>query len=339
METKGYLEMKKNGINPVEDTTNYIAKFLVTEKCNYKCKHCDQSELMKEEELTLEEISMITKLFLSIGIKRVKLGGGTYGEPLLRKDIINIIKTVKNSGIDKIGLATNGHGLSRNFVRDLSLAGLTWITISIPTLDKIKYKSFTGIELDDDLLNSIKESKSLNRYQINTVLMRDINDDSKSYKELINFAHSNGANIHFIELIKNNYKDDFFNQHYVTGDIIKAYLLSECYEYRYNKIMMTHHYYLPSGLVSVKQTNREHYACEFCNRFFVSSNGKIWFCNKNNVIGDIRNKNKSLINKGNLKNIIENRMNDNVRNAEMQRLAFGCLACCDGSGDDVNQIT
>lgn len=116
----------------------------VTDRCNLRCIYCmpEEGVLPKEhlEILSFEEIERLVRLFVSLGINKVRLTGG---EPLIRKNITALIlKLSKIDGTEDLSMTTNGILLSK-FARPLKGAGLKRINISLDTLKKERFKSIT----------------------------------------------------------------------------------------------------------------------------------------------------------------------------------------------------
>ena len=92
----------------------------VTDRCNFRCSYCmpkevfgdDYAFLPKQELLTFEEIQRLTRLFVSMGVKKIRLTGG---EPLLRRGLPELIKMIFSvEGVEDVGLTTNGLLLKRH---------------------------------------------------------------------------------------------------------------------------------------------------------------------------------------------------------------------------------
>ena len=113
---------------------NYL-RVSVTDRCDLRCVYCMKEKmnfLPKNEILTLEEIERLCDNFIEMGVKKIRLTGG---EPLVRKDIIKLIKNLnikkKNTCLDEITLTTNGTLLS-NYAKELKkmvLIGLMYLLI------------------------------------------------------------------------------------------------------------------------------------------------------------------------------------------------------------------
>ncbi|MBX5335072.1 radical SAM protein, partial [Rhodococcus fascians] len=86
----------------------------VTDRCNFRCDYCmpkeifgdDYTFLPKDELLTFEELTRISKIYAQLGVKKIRITGG---EPLLRRNLYKLIEQLNLiDGIEDIGLTTNG---------------------------------------------------------------------------------------------------------------------------------------------------------------------------------------------------------------------------------------
>ena len=180
---------------------DYI-RISITDRCNLRCVYCMPQEGIKlvqhNDILSYEEITRLCRLFVRIGISKVKITGG---EPLVRKDLHKLIKAIKEiEGIDNVTLTTNGI-LLEDQIDDLVEAGLDAINISIDTLKDDTYKALTRIGNVNKVLNGIYkclEYKNLN-IKINCVPIKGKNEDE--IIDLIEIAKSNDISIRFIEMM------------------------------------------------------------------------------------------------------------------------------------------
>src|SRR5688572_16373549 len=124
---------------PVKDL-----RISVTDRCNFRCTYCmplDEYEwINKKEILTFEEITRLATIFVAFGVEKVRLTGG---EPLVRKDLDQLVAKLSGiSGLKDLCLTTNGSLLAEQ-VEALSRAGLKRVNVSVDTLDPEKFKRMT----------------------------------------------------------------------------------------------------------------------------------------------------------------------------------------------------
>ncbi len=153
----------------------------IIDRCNLRCIYCMPEEGIKnllphDEILSYEEILKIIEIGVILGITRIRITGG---EPLLRKNVVHFIEKLSNiEGIKDIGMTTNGV-LLKKFAKDLFMAGLKRVNISLDSLDEQKFKTITRVGNLKDVLEGIEEAYrvGLEPVKINVVVMRGINDD------------------------------------------------------------------------------------------------------------------------------------------------------------------
>ncbi len=158
----------------------------VTDRCNFRCVYCMPEQgfpaTPKIEQLTADEIIRLVGIGASLGIRKVRLTGG---EPLLRKDLPDIVRQIAAMpGITDLSATTNG-ALLTEMARPLAEAGLTRINVSLDTLDPVKFVEIARRGSLQAVLDGIKAAQAagLHPIKINCVAMRGINDD-----EAANFA-------------------------------------------------------------------------------------------------------------------------------------------------------
>ena len=172
----------------------------VTENCNLKCIYCIDDNILntyKNDILTDDEIVKIATECASLGIKKICITGG---EPLVRKNIENLIYRLNNiKEIEEIYITTNGV-LLNDKIEILKENGLTGVNISLDSLNKDRFKKLTKFDKLKEVLLSIDKALELGlKVKINTVIVDDINKD-----EIIDFVKltkDKNIDIRFIELM------------------------------------------------------------------------------------------------------------------------------------------
>ena len=182
-----------------ERTVDYM-RVSVTDRCNMRCAYCVADSVCEERSgglLTFEEIERICRAASEVGIKKIKVTGG---EPLLRKGVPELVGRLKAvPGIEQVTLTTNG-SLLREHSSALISAGVDAVNVSLDSLRNDRFRILTGggdLCRTLDGIKAIKESGS--RTRINTVLIRNMNDDEIA--DLTDFALEHGVDIRFIELM------------------------------------------------------------------------------------------------------------------------------------------
>lgn len=152
----------------------------LTDRCNLRCTYCmpnDFSDWIPGDHLlSTDELMTVLEVATSQGITGIRLTGG---EPLLRPDIVDIVRLIKALPLaPKIALTTNGLRLPE-MAQDLADAGLGRVNISLDTLQRDRFKALTYRDRFDDVIAGIDAAKAagLLPVKINSVLMRGVNDD------------------------------------------------------------------------------------------------------------------------------------------------------------------
>lgn len=170
----------------------------ITDRCNLRCQYClpENCEFLRHEDImSYEEIVYFTELLAPIGIKAVKITGG---EPLIRKNCTELIKKIKAiDGIENVTLTTNGVFL-RQYLPELTAAGLDAVNISLDTLNENRYKEITGFDFLAEVLAGIRKALSSSlQVKVNCVI---VNSDS-DWRDLIDLARHYPLDVRFIELM------------------------------------------------------------------------------------------------------------------------------------------
>ncbi|MBI3939603.1 MAG: GTP 3',8-cyclase MoaA [Acidobacteria bacterium] len=172
----------------------------VTDRCNYRCTYCmprdEYTWIDRAKILSFEEIERIVRLFLLLGVDKIRLTGG---EPLLRKDLEKLIgRLVSLDGLKDLSLTTNGASLAEK-AEALAWAGLRRINVSLDTLSPEKFRQLTKRGNLQDVLSGIfaAQKAGLNPVKINAVILRGTNDDE--IIDLVQFARQHGLEMRFIE--------------------------------------------------------------------------------------------------------------------------------------------
>ena len=159
----------------------------VTDRCNLRCTYCmpgeifgpDYAFLPREELLSFEEIERLARLFVTLGVQKLRLTGG---EPLLRRDLAQLIEKLNRiEGVQDIAMTTNGLLLPR-LAADLKAAGLQRVTVSLDALDPEVFGKMNGLGVQPDrVIAGIEAALTAGLgVKINTVVQRGVNDESLS---------------------------------------------------------------------------------------------------------------------------------------------------------------
>ncbi|GGE50660.1 cyclic pyranopterin monophosphate synthase [Pullulanibacillus camelliae] len=121
----------------------------VTDRCNFRCRYCMPAEifgpdypfLSSDSILTFEEMERLTAIFVALGVQKVRITGG---EPLLRKDLPELVARIHQmDGVEDIAITTNGSMLKHQ-AQDLVRAGLKRVTVSLDSLNDERFRELNG---------------------------------------------------------------------------------------------------------------------------------------------------------------------------------------------------
>jgi len=254
----------------------------VTQRCNLRCIYCHaEGEMTAEAELPLDDIREILRVAATLGIRSVKFTGG---EPLLRQDILEIVKAVPG-GLES-SMTTNGL-LLEGSARDLRDAGLSRINISLDSLDPECYRDITGHDRLTDVLAGIEAAlgAGLTPIKLNMVILKGVNEDEVD--TFLDYVRGNrNLILQLIELMEWNTCTSHAEINRLEEDLASR-----------SKIILTrrmHHrkkYCVDGAEVEVVRPRHNTEFCAFCNRLRVTSDGKLKPCllRSDNLI-DIRGK-------------------------------------------------
>ncbi len=179
----------------------------VTDRCNFRCTYCmpadrfppDHPFLPRAEVLTFEEVARLAGIFVQAGVRKIRLTGG---EPLLRKDMVDLVARLKGvPGLRELALTTNG-ALLGALAEPLKAAGLDRVTVSLDTLDPARFAAIsdTAVPLAQ-VLGGIEAALAagLAPLKVNCVLQRGVNEDDAL--PLAEWARERGLVLRFIEFM------------------------------------------------------------------------------------------------------------------------------------------
>lgn len=177
----------------------------VTDRCNFRCRYCMPEELYgeafeflkKDKILSFEEILRLSKIFISLGVNKIRITGG---EPLVRKNVVDLINSIHsiNKNVD-IAMTTNGY-LLKKYAHELYESGLKRLTVSLDTLDDKIFKEMSGKNFKvSNVLEGIDEAVKVGfkDIKINSVIKKGVNESS--IIDLVDYSRSKNHILRFIE--------------------------------------------------------------------------------------------------------------------------------------------
>ncbi len=261
-------------------TVDYI-RLSITDRCDFRCVYCMAEEmtfLPRDEVLSLEECARLVKVFVGLGVSKVRITGG---EPLVRKNALWLFEEIgKLEHLNELVLTTNGSQLEKQ-AQALKNAGVKRINISVDSLDAIRFNKITRTGELDKVLRGIQAAKlaGFENIKLNTVLMRGVNDDEAL--SLVNFAIAQNIDISFIEEMPlgdvNHIRESTFCSNEDTLKILQC---------EYPLIASTETTGGPARYWRVANTNTKigfisphsHNFCESCNRVRITCKGELYLC-------------------------------------------------------------
>ena len=260
----------------------------VTDRCNFRCRYCMPEELYgeafeflkKDQVLSFEEIIRLSKIFVNLGVNKIRITGG---EPLVRKNVSHLIKSL--SEIDEnldIAMTTNGYLLSK-YASELHDAGLKRLTVSLDSLHNEIFKKMSGKNFDvENVLSGIKKAKSegFENIKINTVVRKDVNENS--IMDLVDYCRSEGHILRFIEYMDVGTLNSWNKENVVSSNEIKE-LISEKYNLKsisknYSSETSDRYTFLDgSGEIGFISSISNPF-CSNCTRARITADGKLVTC-------------------------------------------------------------
>ena len=294
------------------------ARIAVNEKCNLRCVYCMPEEGInfkpEKDLLSKSEIKRVISILSDLGVKKIRFTGG---EPLLRKDIFDLIKHASGEKKNRsIHLTTNGLLLDSLLDRLVS-SGLSGVNISLDTLNSKRFKLITRRFGLEKVLNGIESAISTKDLEVklNVVLMRNFNDD-----ELFSFAEltkSRPIVVRFIELMPFDSKQIWKTGKFYGSEEIIGELKNHFPNMITAKGTKTEHsiFNVPGylGKIAVIPAYSRN-LCSNCNRIRITADGKILNCLFSNIEHDIKGMLRSNQDNDLIKSKIKNVMLDKMQN-------------------------
>lgn len=259
---------------------DYI-RLSITDRCDFRCVYCmgeDMTFLPREKVLTLEECARLVRVFVSMGVQKVRITGG---EPLVRKNALWLFEEIgKLPGLREQVLTTNGSQLDQ-YATPLKAAGVNRINISLDSLDAERFRKITRVGDLRKVLRGIESAREagFQHTKLNSVLMRDINDDEAP--ALVQFAIDKQLDIAFIEEmplgeVNHNRESSCVSNDETLQQLKRYFPLVSSTETtggpaRYWRIPGTE---TRVGFISP----HSHNFCESCNRVRITCQGELYLC-------------------------------------------------------------
>ncbi len=253
-------------------------RITLTNRCNVNCLYCHHDGMVSsKQEMTADELYTICKIAKNIGVQKIRLSGG---EPLIRKDIVEVVEKIASLGFKDISMTTNGTMLEK-YAQDLKDAGLNRVNVSLDTLNSETYEHITSKDYLESAKTGILKAVEVGLYpvKINMVIMKDINQNE--IKDMFKFCKDNNIVLQLIELIESeNCDDDKFSADYhYKLDMIEERLTDIADEVHERKFMQGRKkYYIDGGEIEIVRPVDNSTFCANCSRLRITPDGKIKPC-------------------------------------------------------------
>ena len=260
----------------------------VTERCNLRCVYCMPEEGVplspSHQLLTTPEIVLLSSLFVSQGVTKIRLTGG---EPTVRRDIVPLMQQIgalRTHGLRELCLTTNGLSLHRKLDAMVE-AGLTGINLSLDTLDPWQFQIMTRRQGFSAVQKSIDRIFELNRqgagikFKINCVVMRGVND--REILPFVDMTRDKDVEVRFIEYMP--FDGNKWNKNKMLGyqemlDVIRT-RYPDIHKVVGHKNDTSKTYQIPgfTGKIGFI-TSMTHNFCGTCNRLRITGDGNLKVC-------------------------------------------------------------
>ena len=259
---------------------DYI-RLSITDRCDFRCVYCmseDMTFLPREEVLSLEECARLVRIFVELGVSKVRITGG---EPLVRKNALWLFEEIgRLPGLRELVTTTNGSQLAHQ-AQALRAAGVKRVNISLDSLDAERFRKITRVGELDKVLRGIEAAQQagFDNIKLNTVLMRGVNDDEAL--PLLEFAIAQGIDISYIEEMPLGEVDHTRGSTYVSNEATLRLLQT-----RYQLIGSAETTGGPARYWRIPGTQtrvgfispHSHNFCESCNRVRITCKGELYLC-------------------------------------------------------------
>ena len=254
----------------------------ITDRCDLRCTYCMPERmtfLPRKDVLSFEELDELVTAFAAFGVDKLRITGG---EPLVRKDIMELMARFARhigNGLNDLTMTTNGTLLAK-YAGELSAIGMRRINVSLDTLKRDVFERVARRDMLDDVLKGIDAAiRAGLKVKINTVALAGTNEDE--IPDLIRFAHERGADITLIETMpmgeaETDRVGDYLPLNKVRADLATQFTMTDIDfntggPARYVKVAET------GGRLGFI-TPLTHNFCESCNRVRVTCTGRLYTC-------------------------------------------------------------
>jgi cyclic pyranopterin phosphate synthase len=259
----------------------------VTDRCNFRCVYCMPKEIFgkdfqflpRAEILTFEEIERLVRIFVGLGVQKIRLTGG---EPLVRRDLERLVEKLARIGDLDLTLTTNGSLLSQK-ARSLADAGLRRVTVSLDSLDDATFKRMNDADFPvAKVLAGIEAAREagLAPIKINMVTKRGVNESS--IVPMARYFKGTGMTLRFIEFMDvgstNGWRlDDVVPAREIVAMIDREMPLEPVQAGYRGEVAARYRYRDGGGEIGVISSVTQPF-CADCTRARLSADGSLYTC-------------------------------------------------------------
>jgi len=249
----------------------------VTQRCNLRCFYCHREGDFSRgrTKMTPREIQRIVRIAASFGVSKVKLTGG---EPLLRTDIADIVRKIREVlDIEEVSMTTNGILLAK-YAEPLKEAGLARVNVTLDTLKPERFKRITGLDALENVVLGIREAvrAGLQPVKVNMVLLKGLNEDE--LMDLVGFTKENDLILQIIEL-ESPMEDETYKKYHASLAEVEDYLKTMSEKIVVRRMHHRRRYHLRNGAeVEIVKPMHNTEFCRYCNRLRITADGKLKPC-------------------------------------------------------------
>lgn len=262
-------------------TIDYL-RVSITDRCNLRCIYCMPSggliPIEHKEILRYEEIIRVIRIAAKIGVRKIRITGG---EPLVRRNVVYFIASIKNiPGIEDLSLTTNGILLSR-YAEELKSAGLDRVNVSLDTLKPERYREITRSGDLSLVLKGIEaiEKVGLNPIKINMVPICGVNSDE--IEEFARLTLKAAYQVRFIEYMPFGSEDMWSPEKFISTEEIKSIVegIGPLIPAKLRKSGPARYFRFENapGVIGFISPISNHF-CNECNRLRLTADGKLRPC-------------------------------------------------------------
>jgi GTP 3',8-cyclase len=259
----------------------------VIDRCNFRCTYCmpaevfgpDYAFLQEEFLLTFDEIERLARLFISMGVNKIRLTGG---EPLLRKDLPKLIaRLAKLEGLTDIGLTTNGIHLAKQ-AKALKEAGLKRVNISLDAIEDHVFQKINGRNVSTKpVLKGIEAAKAAGlEVKVNMVVKKGMNDSQILL--MARYFKEQEIQLRFIEFMDVGSTNGWNFEQVITKEqliekINRVYSIEPARPRYFGEVAKLYRYVGSNAEVGFITSVSESF-CSSCTRARISADGKFFTC-------------------------------------------------------------